>query len=117
MAIRDQLEVTIHEHKRISKEIKFLSDTKDNLKAKILEIVKTLDIKRYECIEGNIKVSYPKTFDFPMMLSEESKELTNKFWNEITTTNNVFDQKKFKAMHPEIVAKYMIDQTVRLTIS
>ncbi len=117
MAIRDQLEVAIHEHKRISKEINFLSNTKDNLKAKILEIVKTLDIKKYECIEGNIKVTYPKTFDFPMMISEESKELTDKFWETVTTTNEVFDKDKFRAMHPEIVAKYMINQTVRLTIS
>ena len=117
MAIRDQLESTIHEHKRISKEIESLNNTKDNLKAKILEIVKTLDIKKYECIEGNIKVTYPKTFDFPMMISEESKELTDKFWETVTTTNEEFDKNKFRAMHPEIVAKYMIDQTVRLTIS
>ena len=96
--------------------VKSLQKDKQEARQAILDIMAKTGQKSYDCDIGSVKVSHPRTFDQPMMLNEEPKETTDRFWETITTTTEVFDKKAFKKSHPEIWNKYQIDMTPRLTI-
>ena len=91
------------------------SDRKEYRKA-ILDIMSEMDQKSFECSSGQIKVTYPKTFDQPMMLDETPKDVTERFWETIHTTTDVFNKKEFKKNYPVLWEKYQIDMTPRVSI-
>ena len=96
--------------------IKDLEKDRKEYRKAILDMMTEINQKNFECSSGIIKVTYPKTFDQPMMLDETPKEVTAKFWEVVITTTDVFDKKEFKKTHPELWEKYQINLTPRVTI-
>ena len=96
--------------------IKDLESERKQYRQDILDTMTEMDQKIFECSSGLIKITYPKTFDQPMMLYETPKEVTARFWESVTTTTDVFNKKEFKKTHPEIWDKYQIDLTPRVSI-
>ena len=111
-----ELSNLINDWKHANILIKNLERDRAEYRQFILHIMKETEQKSFECEFGTTKVTYPKTFDQPMMLFEEPKEVTNRFWESVTTTTDIFNKKEFKKTHPELWDKYQIDLTPRLTI-
>ena len=96
--------------------IKDLEKERKEYRQLILNLMTEIGQKEFECSSGVIKVTYPKTFDQPMMLDETAKEVTERFWESVTTTTTIFNKKEFKKSHPELWYKYQIDLTPRVSI-
>lgn len=111
-----ELSNLINDWKTANTLIKDLEKDRKEYRQAILDTMTEMKQKSFDCSSGVIKVTYPKTFDQPMMLDETPKEVTARFWDSITTTTDVFNKKEFKKNHPEIWEKYQIDLTPRVSI-
>ncbi len=112
MTQKEYLEFLLESWKETDDEIKALVKEKEKYREMIIK--EMCGLREFECEAGSVKVSYPRTLDVPMMLSEQPKEITDRFWESITTEK--FNKKKFTKAYPKITKKYILDMTPRVTI-